>query len=50
MICESGSLDFRELEVTRRNSKGDEMKTQPGTEEHPGRGVEVEEVKKEAEN
>lgn len=45
MIRESGSHD-----VIRKNIRGDEMKTQPGTEEHPGRWVEVEELKKEAEN
>lgn len=38
------------LEVTRKNIKGNEMKTQPGAEEHPGGWVEVEELKKEAEN
>lgn len=45
MIRESGSHD-----VIRKNVKGKEMKTQPGTEEHPGRWVEVEELKEEAED
>ena len=45
LICESGSHD-----AIRKNIKGHEVKTQPGTEEHPGRWVEVEELKKEAEN
>jgi len=45
LIRESGSHD-----VIRKKIKGEEMKTQPGTEEHPGRWVEVEELKEKAEN